>query len=189
MFGLFPSELFELLKGIFIIYFVIRILVFLNQLIYYSHWNILLDVQFSTNEFFEKIKEGLNNSEVKGINFGTDNLRQSVTSLTRRTYLTITYQDYVFYVSGAPFGKYFFVSYWGHIKSKPLYAIIKAIPIIGNTLATMMASRTYYEYDQCSSFMRLLHEQITTIIVSLTKEQGKAMPELPKPTMSDVFKR
>lgn len=180
---------FVLLFYAFIIYLIVRFFIFFNGLQILSHWTLLLDMQFSTKEFFERLKQRLVDSDVKNISYSNLNLNESIIGLSKRTYLTINYKDYVFYVCGAPFGKHFFTSYWTHFKPSFMEVLVRTIPFIGQRLADLMFSHTYFEHDQCASFRTLLHHHITELIKEMTTEKGIPMPEIPKPVMSDVFKR
>jgi hypothetical protein len=183
------QELLGSFGGIIFFYYIIRFIAYFHKLEIMSHWGLLLDMQFSTKEFFERLKQRLVDSEVKNISYTTLNLNESIIGLSKRTYLTIKYKDYVFFVCGAPFGKYFFTSYWSHFKPSIGEMIIRALPFFGNSLANVIFSLTYFEYDQAASFQTLLHHHITELIKEMTTEKGIPMPELPKPVMNDVFKR
>lgn len=188
-FGNIIAELLSSISGFIFIYFVIRFFMYFNKLQIMSHWALLLDMQFSTQEFFDRLRKRLEDSEVKNISFTNLNLKETVIGLSLRTYLTIKYKDYVFFVCGAPFGKYFFTSYWTHFKPSIGEIIIRAIPIVGNSIANVAFSHTYFEHDQCASFRTLLHLHITDLIKEMTAEKGIPMPEIPKPLLNDVFKR
>lgn len=191
MYGLerFLQELLGSFGGIIFLYYIIRFIAYFHKLQIMSHFGLLLDMQFSTKEFFERLKQRLVDSEVKNISYTTLNLNESIIGLSKRTYLTITYKDYIFFVCGAPFGKHFFTSYWSHFKPSIIELIIRSLPFVGNSLANIFFSLTYFEYDQCSSFQTLLHNHITELVKEMTTEQGIPMPEIPKPILSDVFKR
>jgi hypothetical protein len=173
----------------FVLYSIIRFIIYFYKLQIMSHWGLLLDMQFSTKEFFERLKQRLIDSGVSDISYTQLELSERVIGISKRTYLTINYKDYVFYICGAPFGNYFFTSYWTHFKPNILEIILRSIPIIGNPLANIGYSLTYYEYDQSASFRTLLHHHITELIKEMTTEKGVPMPEIPKPIMNDVFKR
>lgn len=183
------EDLFKTLSGFLFIFYVIRFFKYFHGLQIMSHWGLLLDMQFSTKEFFERLRKRLEDSGVKNISYTNLYLSESVLGLSKRTYLTINYQDYLFFVCGAPFGNYFFTSYWTHFKPTIPEMLIRSIPFIGNSLANLVFSLTYFEYDQCASFRTLLHLHITELIKEMTMEKGIPMPEIPKPVMNDVFKR
>ena len=191
MFGLnyLIEGFFGSIGGLIAVFFVVRFLMYFNKLQIMSHWGLLLDMQFSTQEFFDRLRKRLEDSEVKNISFTNLNLKESVIGLSLRTYLTIKYKDYVFFVCGAPFGKYFFTSYWTHFKPSLIEIIVRAIPLVGNSIANVAFSHTYFEHDQCASFRTLLHLHITELIKEMTTEKGIPMPEIPKPILNDVFKR
>lgn len=179
----------DFLVVLFVLVVIVLIIRNEGKLTNHSHWNTLIPVQFSAQEYFTIIQDKLKASGVESIKFDTLNLREKVVSLNSRTYLKITYQDFVFYVCGSPFGQHFFVSYWGHFKTSQGENVLRSIPFIGNFLANKLYAITYYQYDQCSAFMTLIHTHITETIEELATQQGVKLPEIPKPVMSDVFKR
>ncbi|MCP4163719.1 MAG: hypothetical protein GY760_26970 [Deltaproteobacteria bacterium] len=182
--------------GMYIVYFVLLFLVLKfifskTQKHYNSRWQSYIDgFNYSTQNFYKLIEEELNNLGIKSIKTKHVNLKEGGAFSASRTYLKITWKDFEYYISGAPFAKLFYFSSWCFYRYSILYLLISKIPFIGSYLARVWYPITFYKIDTKNIFASKMHEIVLKVIDNITEEKGVRLSESDrKPILNDIFKR
>ena len=159
---------------------------------FHSRWNTLIDdFNFSSEEFYNLLKEELESNEIKGITTSYIFLKEGGTFSARRTYLRLNWKDYQYDICAAPFGKGFFISWWLLYKNSFGQILVSKIPFIGGWLASKLYPVTYYKIDTASMFMSYAQSSVLKVIDDITSDKGvRALTESErKPILQDIFKR
>lgn len=159
---------------------------------YHSRWNTLIDdFNFSTQEFYQLLKEELLNNKIHGINIGQVSLNVGGPLSSQRIYLRVTWKEYQYDVCAAPFGKGFFVSWWLMYNDSIAEILISKIPFIGTRLLRKLYPITYYRIDSASMFMTYAQSSVLKVIDDITNGKGvRALTEAErKPVLNDIFVR
>ena len=183
--------------GLYFIYGLILILLIkylFNSLlkIYHSNWNHLINgFNFSSEEFYKRLKEELQSKGVKNISFRFVFLKEGSFFSRSRTYLRVEWKEYQYDICAAPFGKGFFISWWLLYKNSIWELIVSKIPFVGKWLVRMWFPITYYKVDTASMFMTYCHNTVLKVMEDITKGQGiRAIGEdQRKPILNNIFKR
>ncbi len=69
-------------------------------------------LQYSSDEFYTLVEQAAKDCQIYGLGISRVNYYQKGVFSPKREYLSITYEEFVFDVCAAPFGKDFFVSWW-----------------------------------------------------------------------------
>lgn len=158
----------------------------------HSNWNHLLDnFEFSSEEFYKRLKQNLHSHGIKEIDTYIVYLKQGGIFSKRRKYLRVNWKGFQYDICAAPFGKGFFVSWWLLYNHSVLKIIASRIPFIGNWLVRKWFPITYYKVDSASMFMTYCHQSVLQVIDDITNDKGvKALTEdEKKPLLNNIFKR
>lgn len=191
-YGVLNGNIFEIVKAILIIWFVILIIFYRIHKQYHSNWNVLIDnLQFSTQEFYDLLKKELHSNNIKSIDAYTISLPEGGIGSPKRRYLEVEWKNYKYHICGAPFGKGFFVSWWLFRTGSVAQIMISKIPVIGLWLSRQLYRETYYKTDTASMFMTYCHKSVQKVIDTIIKEKGlRAMSEdQRKPVLNNIFNR
>ena len=183
--------------GTYVIYAILGFMILkfiFNQAMksYHSRWNTLIDdFNFSTQEFYQLLKEELLSNKISQMNIGQVSLKEGGVLSFRRTYLRVTWKEYQYDVCAAPFGKGFFVSWWLLYNDSIGEILISKIPFIGTWLLRKLYPITYYRIDTASMFMAYAQSSVLKVIDDITNEKGiRALTEAErKPVLNDIFVR
>jgi hypothetical protein len=109
----------------------------------------------------------------------------------KRLYAEVSFDDYIYDVCAAPFGKSFFVSYWMHFELRKREKVVLGIPFVGNRLLKVFFPFTYYRIDTSNMFHGLMHQIIIEMIddISVEHKLEKLSENQKVPKMTNVFKR
>jgi hypothetical protein len=78
-----------------------------------SNWHhSFSNFQFSSQEFYQRVEESVKKHEIPNVSFSRVTHSQAGIFSSRREYLRISREEYIFDVCAAPFGTDFFVSWW-----------------------------------------------------------------------------
>jgi hypothetical protein len=157
-----------------------------------NHWNILIPrLSYSSKEFYETLTNKLNEHGVRNLKVKVIEKNTGSVLSGKRLYAEVSFDDYIYDVCAAPFGKSFFVSYWMHFELRKREKIVLGIPFVGARLLKVFFPMTYYRMDTSSMFHALMHEIITEMVDELCEEHTlEKLSENQKiPVMNDVFKR
>lgn len=132
-----------------------------------SNWHHLYDdVQFSSQEIYQKITEGLEKKQIKGVVFKRTSLSEGGLFSANREYLRINRNDIFYDICAAPFGTGFFVSWWQLFKPSLWNIIISKIPFINATVLNL----TYFQADSETMFKETVHH----VVMDVVKEMGSS---------------
>lgn len=156
-----------------------------------GHWRTLIDgFQYSTQDFYDKLKAGLETHNIEGIKFESVEIHTGSMFSTKRLYLRITWRDYTYDICMAPFATGTFVSWWMYRERSGLALLISALPFIGENLYNKFFPTTYYSVDTTSMFMTYTQSKVLEIIDEITVQKGKRIPDQDRaPIVKDIFLR
>lgn len=175
---------------VFLVVAIVRVLK--NSASVLSYWHVLLqELNYSAQDFYNTLKEQLEEENIEGLSFSTENIAMGGLLSRQRNYVRISYGDYQYIVCASPYGKSFFVSYrmsheveWGE-------RIVSNIPWIGPFLMKTFYPMTYFRIDTANMFQLLMHEAITSMIDDILKgnELERLSDQQRTPQMENVFAR
>jgi predicted house-cleaning noncanonical NTP pyrophosphatase (MazG superfamily) len=157
-----------------------------------NNWNILIPcLSYSSKEFYDTLTAKLNEQEVKNLKVKVIEKNTGGILSGKRLYAEVSFDDYIYDVCGAPFGKSFFVSYWMHFELRKREKIVLGVPFFGRWLLKAFFPMTYYRVDTSNMFHSLMHEVIIELVDEICKdhELEKLSDNQKIPVMHDVFKR
>jgi len=181
-----------LLIQLLIIFLILKFIFSSTVKNFHSRWSTLIDdFNFSSEDFYNLLKEELESNEIKGIITSFVFLKEGGAFSSRRTYLRLMWKDFHYDICAAPFGKGFFISWWLLYKNSLGQIIVSKIPFIGGWLASKLYPVTYYKIDVASMFMSYAQSSVLKVIDTITKEKGiRGLSEAErKPILQDIFKR
>lgn len=95
---------------------------------------------------------------------------------SKREYLRIRYDDLVFDICAAPFGKDFYISWW-LFESEDIFRKFLKGTVVGDYLVHRASRVTFYQADNESVFKGFMHNAIMEAIDTLTETTGQRMPD------------
>ena len=135
-----------------------------------SHWQHFFDgLQFSADEFYKQVTDGLNERKITGITLDKESFLQSHLFSDRRVYLRITQHEYIFYVCAAPFATGMFVSWWLCIEDE---GIIERIPVLSRLLGKDRKNKTFYQMDTEAMYKSAIHTIVTNTAEDIASTNG-----------------
>jgi len=182
---------------VYFMYFLLLIIVF--KLIFqgvvktaHSNWSTLLDgCNYSSQEFYRRLKEELQSQGIKNVQAYTVSLREGGLLSSSRLYLRLEWKEYQYDICASPFGKGFFISWWLLYNHSLWKILIAKIPYVGKWLDRMWFPMTYYKVDIASMFMTYCQSSVLKVIDDISKEKGmrSLSEDQRKPMLKDMFKR
>ena len=164
---------------VLIILVVIVLLIFIYKktpLTIKSHWQHFYDnVQFSAVDFYTQVKAGLGERQIKGITLSEESFLQSHIFSSKRVYLRVTENEYVFYICAAPFGTGKFISWWLCVKDEK---IANKIPVLSKLAGKDRNNKTFYQMDTEAMYKSAIHSTVVSVADGFTSEKGLRLSEL-----------
>ena len=142
-----------------------------------SNWHHTFDdLQFSTQEFYQKVEEAVKKREVPGVSISRISYSQTGLLSSKREYLRVTRNEFVFDICAAPFGKAFFVSWWlGETFESPL----EKIPVLNILTGKDRKHKSYYQLDTELMFRGSIQAAFLDAVDQMTTAKGiRALSEL-----------
>lgn len=141
--------------------------------IVHSRWYQYFDqFQYSTQDFYTQVEEIITARNVPDTKLSRVKFFQDKKFWTKREYLRITHDEYIFDICAAPYADGFFVSFWLGESPSWLYRLIIKIPFIGQFIEVFVESKTYYQHDTATMFQECIKSCIKTAIENITNEKG-----------------
>ena len=113
---------------------------------YFPHNN------FSAQDYYGMVKEALKEHAIPDLSFSEVEFRQKGLLSSKRMYLRVKKEQYLFDICAAPYGKDFFVSWWFGEKFTLFFLILTYIPIVRWFALRSIRKRTYHQRDTQSMF-------------------------------------
>ena len=136
-----------------------------------SHWHHRFEKPpFSSQEFYQGIKELLDTKLIKHVGSSRVNYSQGGLLSPNREYLRIQYKEFVFDLCAAPFGTGYFVSWWLGEMGNPIRDLLINIPLIGRLFKKR--EKTFFELDTAIMFKETVSVCIRETIERLTIDKG-----------------
>jgi hypothetical protein len=141
-----------------------------------SNWHHLFDgAQFSSQEIYTKIEEGLKARKIASVQIRRTNLSEGGMFSSNREYLRINRNDIFYDICASPFGTGFFVSWWQLFRPSLWTIIISKIPFVNATVLNL----TYYQADNEIMFKETVHHVVMDVINDLGATNGlRSLTEL-----------
>lgn len=164
--------------GMYVLYGILALIILKNIFsktlkTYHSRWNTLIDnFNFSTEEFYQKLKKELLSQGVSGIETKDISLSEGNIFSSKRRYIRVKWKEYQYDICAAPFGNGFFISWWLLYKNSFGKLFISKIPFIGDWLAKKLFPVTYYKVDTASMFMSYAQSSVLKVIEDITNNKG-----------------
>lgn len=125
-----------------------------------SHWQHSVEnLNTSTVDFYKEVTKvlGVKKAPVK---IATVEWRERGIFSTKRQYLRVSYEQYVFDICAAPFGNDFFWSWW--LGTKP--SVVESIPYVGFLLKFLVKPDTYHSEDTRQMFQDTVHRVVLDVV-------------------------
>jgi hypothetical protein len=155
-----------------------------------SHWNTMVhNMQQSSNEFYAGVERIIADHNLKDVKLERVNIAEGGLFSSKREYLQVRRQDFVFHVCAAPYGNGFFVSWWFGTVEKGLLAWMKNLPYIGRLFTAIVSPLTYYRVDTANMFNSITSGAVEdTLDTVMAKNNITALTyEQKKPIMRELF--
>jgi hypothetical protein len=135
-----------------------------------SHWHHPFEsVPFSAQEFYSSVEAIM---KTKDINLATSriNYAQGGMLSPNREYLRIQYEEFVYDICAAPFGKRYFVSWWLGETGNPVRDFFVNLPVVGKLFTRR--KKTFFELDTEIMFKETVSLCVREAIEQLTQDKG-----------------
>lgn len=124
---------------------------------------------FSANDFYAKVKAGLEERKITNISVTTESFLESHIFSDKREYLKITRAEYVFYLCAAPYGTGTFVSEWLCVKRE---GNINRIPIVSKLMGKDRNDKSFYQIDTEAMTRMAIHSTMIDVLNTMTTASG-----------------
>jgi len=154
-----------------------------------SNWNMFIDgMQQSSDLFYKHVEQEIGKHDLKGVRLERVNIAEGGIFSSKREYLQVRRDEYVFHVCAAPFGTGFFVSWWFGAIEQGLFAWLKTLPVIGILIRVAFKPWTYYRADTAAMFNAITGGAVETSLDVVIDAQGlKALSqEQKKPVLREL---
>ena len=138
-----------------------------------SNWSMFVDGMQQSSDLFYKQVEGLiGKHDLKGVKLERVDIAEGGIFSSKREYLQVRRDEYVFHVCAAPFGNGFFISWWFGSFEKGLLASLKRLPIIGRLIGLVLKPWTFYRADTAAMFNAITSDAVGATLDSVIDAQG-----------------
>lgn len=138
-----------------------------------SNWNMFVDgMQQSSDRFYQEVESLIGKHDLKGVKLERVEIAEGGLFSSKRAYLQVRRDEYVFHVCAAPFGNGFFVSWWFGAIEQGLLAWLKTLPIIGILMRVAFKPWTYYRADTAAMFNAITSGAVGTALDAAIDGQG-----------------
>ena len=158
-----------------------------------GRWQQLVDgLDYSTNDFYNKLEAQFNRRNVPDLQMGRVVFRQKGHFSDRREYLRLIRNEFIFDICACPMGdKAFFVSYWhGFLRFKGvegwLTRLLLMVPVIGYFLEKTLIPNSYHYTDSTDMFQELAHLVVIGTVNEVSTDAS--LPPLTKDQQKPVLK-
>ncbi len=133
-----------------------------------SKWqHFFFDYQFSSEEFYQKVELKLKELKLPKTKFDSETFFERNLLSAKRNYLTVTRNEFVFFISSAHFGNGSFVSWWFTEEHE---GILNKLPFISKWLLGRNRKRkTFYQMDSEAMFKAAIHAVVLEVVEEMTK--------------------
>jgi len=135
-----------------------------------SAWHhTFVDLKFSSQEFYQAVEDSIKKRAIPDIRFERVTHSQGGVFGTKREYLRVSRNEYIFDICAAPFGNDFFVSWW---MGEAVRSVISKIPIINTVLGKNPKLKSYYQADTEAMFRGSVHRGVMEAVDHMTSTKG-----------------
>lgn len=160
----------EIAFYVIILLSVIGLITQLRHLRVRSNWqHTFANVQFAVHSFYDILSASIKERKIPGVSVSKVFHSQGGTFSSKREYLRVTYNDYVFDICAAPFGGGFFVSWWLMERDPNLLA---RIPVLRTILGIDPNQKSFYRQDTEAMFRGSIQSCVSEAIREITETQG-----------------
>lgn len=137
------------------------------------------NLQFSSQEFYSILEAKMNAEEIRSVKTLRVTYSEGGFFSSKREYLRISRNEFIFDICAAPFGNGFFISWW-HGESAGFFKdLLAKIPVIGQYLANFASIKTYYQLDTEQMFKSVVQACVHSAIEEISTNKGiRSLSEL-----------
>lgn len=137
------------------------------------------NLQFSTQEFYSILESKMNAEEIKNTKTQRVTYSEGGFFSSKREYLRISRNEFIFDICAAPFGKGFFISWWHGESAGYLKDFLAKIPVIGQYLVHLASIKSYYQQDTEQMFKEVVKTCVQSSIEEISTSRGvRSLSEL-----------
>lgn len=157
-----------LVLGTILIILILIVVFTKTPVIIKSKWqHFFWEYQFSSEEFYQKVEARLKDLQLPKAKYDTETFFEKHLLSAKRNYLTVTRNEFVFFISSAHFGTGSFVSWWF---TEEREGILNKLPFISKWLLGRNRKRkTFYQMDSESMFKAAIHSVVLEVVDEMTK--------------------
>jgi hypothetical protein len=136
-------------------------------------------LKFSTQEFYSTLEEIVIAEEINGVK--TQRIAYAVGGFfsSKREYLRISRNEFIFDICAAPFGNGFFVSWWHGESIGIILELIAKIPVVGPVLINYATTKSFYQMDTDQMFKEVVKSCVQNAIEKISTSKGvRSLSEL-----------
>ena len=143
----------------------------------HSHWeHSFNNLQFSSMEFYKLVEDSIRKHEIPSVTFSRVTHFQAGIFSSKREYLRVSRDEYIFDICAAPFGKDFFVSWW---LGESLRSVLARIPFINTLIGKNSKIKSFYQQDTEAMFRASVTQGLMEAIDGMTTLKGiRALSEM-----------
>lgn len=124
------------------------------------------DYQLPAEDFYRQVREKLEALQLPGVKFAQEQFFEKHLLSARRNYLTITRNEFVFFIGSAHFGTGSFVSWWF---TEEVEGPLNRIPVISKWfLGRDRDRKTFYQMDSEAMFRDAVHSVFIDTLEDMT---------------------
>lgn len=158
-----------------------------------SHWYHYFEgIEDSPQRFYSLIQQAVAKRQVPEVEFSRMDYREGTLFSSKREYLRVSRQGYIFDICAAPFGNGFFVSWWLGETTGTIASMAAEIPMVGGLISHLFFKpQTYYRIDTTLMFQSLVHGALMEVCDEFTEGKGvRGLTELErKPILGKFFEQ
>ncbi|MBL7837026.1 MAG: hypothetical protein JNM67_05890 [Bacteroidetes bacterium] len=157
-----------LILGSFLLILILIAVFTKTPVIIKSKWqHFFFEYQFSSEDFYQKVEEKLKELQLPRVKFDKETFFEKHLLSAKRNYLTVTRNEFVFFISSAHFGTGSFVSWWF---TEEREGILNKLPFISKwLLGRNRKKKTLYQMDSEAMFKAAIHSVVLEVVEEMTK--------------------
>ena len=138
-----------------------------------SNWNThVAGMQQSSAEFYREVERLIGVHHLKDVKQERVDIKEGGIFSSKREYLQVRRDEYVFHVCAAPYGNGFFISWWFGSVEKGWIAFLLKLPLFGTFIRRFVKPWTYYRVDTANMFNAITSGAVYEALDALIKANG-----------------
>lgn len=137
-----------------------------------QHWQYSFDFEFSSEEFYQLVQKLIEERKIPDVKYSRVYYAQYSALGSKREYLHIVKDEFVYDVCAAPYGASFFVSMWSVTRPGILKKLGKKVPF----LEPLMDHSTYYQIDTYGMIKGAIEGAFNSAVEQMASSKGYRDP-------------